>query len=52
MTNLNYVGDVLEFKVNVGDDINNRDKPEKLTQYGAFKVIPIELYVLPEIKNY
>ena len=34
----------------VGDDINSRDKPEKLTQYGAFKVLPIQKYALPEVK--
>jgi hypothetical protein len=38
--------DVFEFKLNVGELISSRGKPEKLTQKGALNVLPIDEYVI------
>ena len=42
--------DVFEFKLNVGELISSRGKPEKLTQYGALNVLPTHEYELPGVK--
>jgi hypothetical protein len=39
-----------ELRLNVGELIRILGNPEKLTGYGACKVEPVELYVIPAVK--